>query len=199
MARLTSRIIRPRLLSVAVTTPATAELITVPNAKKYLNVDTDGDDALITRLIKAATRIGERATHRAFLSQEVTTVWRAPALPLRIFNPPVQSIVSVTTTSYGVDTEEDEDDFFIEAAAGYKPQIRFKEGKSFAGSSVDTIEIVTVNGYGATAASVPEELIQAVYQVIQQFYDHRDSFTEGSISELPISAATAFDKWKVPM
>jgi uncharacterized phiE125 gp8 family phage protein len=197
---LTHRTTRPRLVSVAVTDPPDTALIEVSDAKKYLNITVGtSDDDLLERLIAAATRTVERKTHRALIDQQVTTRWRGSAMPLKLYRPPVQSVVSVTTYDQEADTEEDETDFYVDGGQSMRPRLLFKDGASFSANGVTDIQVVTLNGFGPLASDVPEELVQAAYLILSQFYDRRDNFVEGTLHELPYSASVLMQEWVVPV
>ncbi len=198
---LTRTPVRNRLQSIVVSDPPSATLIDVAEAKKYLNVTIGtGDDALITRLISAAVATVGLKTRRALLTQEVTTIWKATNLPLRIWRSPIQNLVSVRTIYQGEEADvETLSNFYIIAGSGLRPKIAFKDGFEFTESDIEEIEIVTSCGFGDEKDDVPEKLIQAAYLILNQFYDHRDNFVEGSVNFVPFDAENLIYEFTAPV
>ncbi len=198
---LTRTLVRNRLQSIVVSDLPTAALIDVEDAKKYLNVTIGTeDDAMITRLISAAVATVELKTRRALLTQEVTTLWKATSLPLRIWRSPIQNLVSVRTIYQGEEADvETLSNFYIIAGSGLRPKVAFKDTFSFTQSDIEEIQIVTTSGFGDEKEDVPEKLIQAAYLILNQFYDHRDNFVEGSINLVPYDAETLMYEFTAPV
>ena len=197
---LTTTPIRNRLISVKVSTLPTDALITIADAKKYLNVTGSDDDALITRLADAAMMTVERLTRRSLLDQQVTTIWSAQALPLRLFRPPVQNIVSVKSIYQGTkSTAETLTNFYLSGADGMRPKIAFKDTFEFTESNIEEIEIVVACGYGDDPCYVPDELVQAAYLILNQSYDCRDNYVEGSGTPVPFDAHRLMTPFIVPV
>jgi hypothetical protein len=60
--------------SYKILTPAASELITLSDAKDYLNVDFSSKDALITRLITDARRYAEQMLHKSLVTQTIQMI-----------------------------------------------------------------------------------------------------------------------------
>lgn len=60
--------------SYKILTPPTGELITLSDAKDYLNVDFSSKDALITRLITDARRYAEQVLHKSLATQTIQMI-----------------------------------------------------------------------------------------------------------------------------
>lgn len=61
-------------VSYAILTPSGAELITLDEAKDYLNVDFDSKNQLITRLIVAARRYAENMLQKSLVTQTIQMI-----------------------------------------------------------------------------------------------------------------------------
>lgn len=200
---LTTSVVRNKLLSIDVTDPPTTPIMTTAEGKKYANV-TFGteDDVLIDGLIESVTDTIERSTRRSLLTQEVTIVWQATTLPLRLFRSPIQSVVSVKTRYEGtLSTAETLTNFYVAAANGLRPKLFFKEGFEFTESSIEEIEIVVSCGFGDDASAVPAKLIQAARLILNQFYDRRDDLVAGDRSGnlVPFHARSLMSEFESPV
>lgn len=170
-----------------ITAPA-AEPVLLADVKAFLRVDTTADDTLITSLSKAAREKGEEFSRRAFITQ----VWEQTidCFPrngiLQILRPPLQSITSVKYI----------DENNVEATldtANYIVNTRLEPGIIIFNvlPSVTLLEsgAITVHfsaGYGATAATVPERIKNAIYALTAYWYENRGA------SDVPISLRSAF-------
>lgn len=169
--------------------------LTTDEAKAHLRVDHTTDDSLIESLIKAATQTAERFQNRRYINQ----TWRMTldyfpdnGCAIEIPIGPVSSITSVTyldvngasqtwsTADYQVDTRST------------KARILPVEGVTYPETQDATLNTVTVTfvaGYGATSASIPENIRHAIRLILSDFYTHRESTVTGTIvNELPRSA-----------
>lgn len=68
-------------VSYKVTAQPTNELISLDEAKDYLNVDFDSKDALIYRLIKSARRYAEKLLNRSLATQTIQMIYEPDAPP----------------------------------------------------------------------------------------------------------------------
>lgn len=154
-----------------------AEPVSRAEAKAYLRLDDDTEDALVDTLITAARLHVEGTTARAMMAQSwrlVRDAWPADgavALPVG----PLLSLTAVNVYDEdGVPHEIALDQFEIDAATPRlllptelegMPALRRRQG----------IEIDYVAGYGETAANVPADLRQAVLALCAYWFEHRDA------------------------
>ncbi|CAL8981448.1 hypothetical protein RHODGE_RHODGE_04374 [Rhodoplanes serenus] len=161
--------------SMLLVAPAT-EPLSLVEAKRFLRVDHDDDDALIAALIAAARRLVETATRRALITQTwriVRDAWPAGGR-IRVLPAPLRTLVAarihdadgmprpVPVGAFALDTAAAPG--VIAAAPGTLPA----PGLRVAGIALD----VTV-GYGDVAADVPAPLVQAVRLWLAHFYEAR--------------------------
>ena len=154
-----------------------SEPLTLAEAKEFLRVDHDAEDALITSMIVAARATVETLTRRALIDQSwrlVRDAWPASGLvPLPIS--PLRSLDAVAL----IDGDGDEvavplGGFLIDTAR-LPGLIRVDRTavpaplRPLAGIALD----ITA-GHGPDAADVPAPLIEAVRLVLAHFYEHRD-------------------------
>lgn len=164
-------------MSLALTTAPNGEPVTLAEAKAYLRLDTDDEDALITSLITAARSRAEWFTNRAFLTQSWTLwldVWPATGM-VEIPLPPLVRVTGVTV--YGCD-----DSATVLGPASYRVDCASVPGRLALKNAlsppvvtirvIDGIAIAFTAGYGA-AADVPMALRQAILCILADLYSHR--------------------------
>jgi uncharacterized phiE125 gp8 family phage protein len=156
-------------MSLQLNTPPAAEPVTLDQAKTWLKVDTDDDDALITMLISAARARAEWHTGRAFVTQGWALWLDAPGRKIEIPLPPLQSVASVTlymrddsavvlaTNGYVVDLPGQRV-LLQDAPQGLRP--------------ANAVAIGFTAGYG-DAAAVPQPVCSAILLIVASLYAHR--------------------------
>lgn len=168
-----------------------AEPLSVAEAKGFLRVAHDDDDALIASLIAAARGQVEALTRRGLLLQTwrvVLDAWpRDGRVALRIG--PLRAVIAARVfDAAGHASALDVQRFVVDASQGMiaspcwaLPAPR----RSTAGIELD-VEI----GFGATAAEVPEPLRQALRLLVAHSYDNRGLVALGaSVAMLPSGVA----------
>jgi uncharacterized phiE125 gp8 family phage protein len=145
-------------------TPPAVEPLSLAEAKAWLRVEHDDDDALIAALVASARTHIEKETRRALIAQ--TWIEAYPA-PLR------QVLAARVYDSAGATQAIDAEAFTIDGAAApgviaFAPYALPRPGRAVAG-----IEIDIEAGYGATASDVPEPLKQAIRQLVAHWYENR--------------------------
>jgi uncharacterized phiE125 gp8 family phage protein len=158
-------------------TPPDLTPVSLEEAKAQCRIDHDEDDVLLTLLIDAATGHTQRATGRAFVTQE----WRAyfPAftseplwLPLR----PAQSITSVTYFDENDDTQTAAEELYALYSADLGPHIRLTTGSTWPSvyERNDAVSVTYVAGYG-DPEDVPAEARQAILLLVSTLYETREA------------------------
>lgn len=163
---------------ITIVTAPTEYPVSLADAKAALLVDHDQDDALITRLIAAATDEAERLAGRSLVSRTVRLLLNAwPAGPIRLPYPPVQSVSSITY--YDEDNAEQ-----TVSAATYlavldtvPPLVMLKPAQTWPTDSLrdySPIRVQYVAGYGA-AGSVPERYRSLILALVTVDYESREA------------------------
>lgn len=180
------------------TAPA-AEPLSLADAKTYLRVEHDDDDATIAALIASARSHIEALTRCRMIAQTWRVVldrWPpsgridprlAPLRALqavRVFNE-ANVASSVDVASFVVDRAR----HVIASPSWALPA----PGRNAAG-----IELDVGIGFGDTAADVPAVLLQAVRALVAHWYDNRGLIAIGqSVSVMPLSVNAMINSYRV--
>lgn len=188
-------------LRLTLTAPPSVEPITLAEAKVFLRVDVNDDDALITALVTAAREACERFTGRALVTQTWTQFrddWPGANLPggaltgpfavargavIEIPRPPLLSIVHVKTY-------DDTDTATIWAASNYLVDTASEPGRLIARTGVALpeatrtaagIEIRFDAGYAPDdigspsdlIGNIPGGLVEGIRRLVAYLYENR--------------------------
>ena len=171
--------------------PPTAEPLSVAEAKAFLRVTHEDDDAVIAALIAAARSHVEALTRRALLTQSWRiTLDRWPADGrLRPRTGPLRSLLAAQVVdAAGVAHAVDLRNFVVDVAAELIASPGFAlpaPGRAVAGIALD-VEL----GFGPRPADVPEPLRQALRLLVAHWYENRGIAAIGdSVAMLPASVA----------
>ncbi|MEM6493691.1 MAG: head-tail connector protein [Pseudomonadota bacterium] len=165
---------------VTVTAPASLP-VSVADAKTFIRVDHDDEDALISTLIGAAVSRAEGTTGTRFVAQDVTIAadgWSdLDQLPIG----PVRSVASIIyEDSDGVDqtlAAERYEVFGAGLSQGIRPVINDAfpdDARCIEGSILVTMSV----GYD----SLPEGLIAALLLMVGDLYANRETVSKGAIA-----------------
>jgi len=154
-----------------------AEPLSFAEAKAFLRIDHDAEDALVASLVTAARATVEALTRRALIDQEwriVRDAWPASGLLVVPVNP-----LRAVTGAHVLDAAGDEvavpPEVLLADASRLPAVIRVERGAApQPGRPLAGIAIDVTAGHGPTAADVPAPLIEAVRLVLAHFYEHRD-------------------------
>jgi uncharacterized phiE125 gp8 family phage protein len=167
-----------------------AEPASLDDAKAYLKLDTDDEDALVTTLITAARLHVEGTTGRALLTQS----WRLvlddwpPAGLVRLPVAPLQSLTAITACDINGDpvTLPTDGVLWDAQAAPALLYLPAGFGDTVILRPLQAIEIDYVAGYGTDPADVPATLRQALLLLVAYWFEHRDAVVlAGSGSVIP--------------
>jgi len=144
------------------------------------------EDDYISGLITTARRLIERHSGRRLITQ--TWSLYLDAFPdissMRIPCPPLQSITSINY--YDADSTEatfSDDDYEVDIY-GEPGNVVLKSSKSWPSTTlrkVNGVIVLYICGYGATAATVPEEYKEAIKILGAELYEHREDGLTGMI------------------
>lgn len=182
--------------AIKLTTEATEEPITLDAAKEHLRVPTSDEDANIAGIyIPAARQRIEAELGRCL----ITSTFRlnldsfpAGTCPIMVPVNPVQSITSIqyitsegtqtiAASDYVVNTDTEPCEIHPTWGSIWPTVLKRTESAN--------VSVEFVAGYGASGASVPAAIRQAMLLLVGHYYYHRESVTMGSASILPEGVA----------
>ena len=138
------------------------------------------DDTYITSLITTARKICEAEARRSFITR--TYVLYLDAFPragqvLELPMPPAAAITSIVyTNSAGTAATWDTDEYQLDIT-GHTSRLCPAYGYDWPSETLREMAGVAITytaGYGATAASVPEEIRMAIMKVVGDLYENRE-------------------------
>jgi len=164
-------------------TAPTIEPISVEEAKEHMRIDHTEEDTYVGLLIKSAREMTENYLRRSLITQ----TWECwmDAWPPDPFTVLHGNLLTVTSIKY-----YDTDDVIATFASTYyyadtkSDRIGLNYGESWPTTTLRPINGVVVEftaGYGATAASVPEAIRQAMLLLVGHLYENREPVVMGTI------------------
>ena len=166
------------------------EPLTLAEAKAWLRLDTSDEDDLVTALIVSARAIVEAATRRALISQTWRLAYDAwPAFPVPIRFAPFQSVIAIRIYDAANNVAAVQPANYRVDAAPDAARVIFTVPPPPPGRAQGGVEIDIVVGYGATAASVPEPLRQAMRMLVAHWFEARGDGAAAASEALPAPVA----------
>lgn len=177
--------------SVALNTAATSEPVTLAEAKEFLRVGHGDDDTAITNLIIAARQQVESFTNR----QLVDATWDLyidefhGASRILFPKPPLSSVTTFTYLDTAGSSQTWTSTNWILNTVALPGEMKEAFGISWptVRQQYNAVVITYVAGYGSTAASVPEEIKNAMHLIIAKQYDDPENKTLDSAVESLLS------------
>lgn len=179
--------------------PPSAEPWSAAEAKSFLRVEHDEDDAIIASLISAARSHVEALTRRALLTQTwrfVLDAWPDDGrFTLRMG--PLRSVVAARVYDHaGNASAIDVATFVVDAAANVVASPYWSlpaPGRPVAG-----IELDVVLGYGALASDVPDGLRHAIRMLVAHWYENRGLAAIGAnVAMLPAGVSAVIAPYRM--
>lgn len=190
-----------------VITPPTDTPISLSEAKTFLRIDTDDDDALITSLIEAATECGQKLSNRIFVTTEFRTFRNGfgerrdftsgGKRPLVLRRSP---FISTTLFTYKNDTTivtlVKDTDYFEEVVSDYS---KLRPEDFWPSDNKRRVQSLTVEfnaGYGAPT-DVPADLKNALLQHVSFLYENRGDCGCDQQSAIASGAMVIYNKYRI--
>jgi uncharacterized phiE125 gp8 family phage protein len=162
------------------------ELISLEEAKIYLQEDRDENDDLIEALIESAISIIRQKTNRQIKRTDLKLITDAEEL-VELVYPPVISVSRVTLNGETLGAED-----YELLNSEYKTYLKLKV--DFA--TTDEVEIEYSAGYGE--GQLPSMLKTVILMLVRSHYDQRGGAIIGAtISEIPYTIDYILDEFRI--
>lgn len=172
--------------------------VSLAEAKAALLIDHSADDALITRLVAAATDEAERQAARSFCTRTIDLVldtWPSNNVILLEY-PPVQSITSITYYDENNAAADMPTNDYIAVLDVTPPVVMLAKNAvwpSAALRAVAPIRVRCVAGYGA-AAAVPSRYKALILALTAVDYENREAISQqGNVQRDRLLASLKMD------
>ena len=163
------------MAAILIEAPA-SEPLSLAEAKNYLRVEHNADDALIASQISAARIQVESRTRRALLTQTWRIVldrWPQSGVVVSPLSP-LREVVAARVRDETGEAQALDTDIFIPKTASAPGLIAFDASRVIHPlQDIAGIEIDFEAGYGA-AADVPASLVQAIRLLVARAYEYRE-------------------------
>jgi uncharacterized phiE125 gp8 family phage protein len=166
------------------------EPVALPDAKKWLKLETSDDDDVVGALITAARLILEAQIRRMLINQTWRLIYdrwpngRLIKIPLA----PFQSLIAMRVYDANGTAQAVGSSLYHVDATPDGARIIFGAPPPNPGQAAAAIEIDILVGYGATPESVPEPLRQAIRMLVPDWYENRgDAGADDLANALPSS------------
>jgi len=169
-----------------------AEPVTLAEAKAYLRLQHDSEDALLAGLVRAAREEVERSTGVALIDQHWRMTlddWPDSAI-VAIARFPVKEITAVT--AYGSEGEAwavDPGTYTLDAAS--RPARLYFESRPEPLRVLNGVEIDFVAGYGEAGTDVPDLLRRAILLLTAHWFEFRGQFQP---ADQPVGYPDAYER-----
>ena len=192
------------MIQVKTITDVTTELISKPQAKLWLKIETGdtADDAIVEALIIGARVAAEQYCNRAFCTKTLE-LWTdevvGSSYKLELLYPPHQSITSVVSLdAKEVETELTlNTDYYKKGLTEFVLRINNPIFNNVFGQSAAQIKVKYVAGYLQTGAfQCPVEVVSCMKSIIANNYEFREDFQETSIALIPQDVKTRLNPFR---
>ena len=164
-------------MSYQITVEPAEEPVTLSEVKAHLRVDFSDEDDYINTLITTARKYCESYTNRVFITQ----TWRQNLDDFpRVIKLKVSPVISLTSLKYYDTTETQQTltdnsnnfqkDFLSDCGSIHEGLVNAWPS---VGDTINTIEIITICGYGA-ASDVPANIKHAIKLMVAHLYENRE-------------------------
>ena len=188
-------------ISITVVSPASAEPITLDEAKRHLREDGSDQDELITGLIVAAREYVEGGSDRVLMPQTVRQYFDdfpCDGEPMRLSVHPIRSVSAIGyIDSDGDEITLDASDYRVDSVST-PARITPAFGETWPTSQgvINGVYVNVAAGY-SDAASVPRALRQAILLLIGHWYENREAATDFERKEVPLAVQSLIARWSV--
>lgn len=182
-------------MTMTLTSGPADEPVTLADARAFLRLDDETEDALLGALITAARLTLELVTRRAFMTQS----WRLsldqwPGRQVMLPMAPVLDVSEIRVDGGTLDETLYKLDLTHEP-----PRVVLKKSAVWPqpSASAGGIEIDIVAGFGS-GVDVPQPLKQALLMLVAHWFEHREPVAFGGSQTLPLGVDAVIAPWRRP-
>jgi len=204
-------------MGLRLTTAPTTLAIDLPTAKNWLRVEDAEEDGSITALIKIVTREVERRLDAQLINATWTLTLDSFSSESGQYNLdhyflgdiilipkwPLSSVTSIAYLDADGDSQTHSASLYDVDTANIPGRIKPAFGQIWPTVRSDVLETVTITlvaGYGASQASVPDDLQAAMLMLLTHRYENREAVITGTIaSEMPMGVSDILDDYALPL
>ena len=181
-----------------ITAPAT-EPLTLEEAKLWLRVDHEDENALITALTKFAREFFETQTGRALITQTWRVSWDLPPPGnyIELPRPPLQEITSVQVRDSDGDYSAVDAADWTTDTASFPGRLKWINRPTYDTTYPEALRITYTAGHGDASADVPPEYVHAVRLILAHAYEERRPVQDRTMSVVPLALSTVISAHKV--
>ena len=180
------------------------DVVTLAEAKEFMNIPFSDDDTLIQAQIDAATKWLEDWTRRAFIDQTWTLTFDEEPLQdwFDMPRPELQSITQIESfVDDGTGTLFDLTKLIV-SVNRLVGRVTLINGNTWPTDlrNAEAMVVTYVAGYGALATDVPDPLHEAILRFVDELYQHRCDVAIGAnVSSLvPFHTLTLAALYRIP-
>lgn len=169
-------------MSLKLITPPALEPLTVDDVKLSTRISHDAENSLLQMWILSGRKLAEDYQHRVYITQEWELSFDSlPRLPIILYKPPVQEIVSFKLYDYqNNEIEIPLSDLLVDTDS-LIPRVTLARGASFPSVKLRELNAVKIRykaGFGNTAESVPMNVRDAILLYCSYRYENRTAEVE---------------------
>jgi uncharacterized phiE125 gp8 family phage protein len=157
----------------------TTPILSIDDAKLFLRVDQDVDDALLAQLIEAATKVAQASIGQQFIT--ATYNGYLDGFPARDYIevelPPLQSVGYVKYYDTAGDLQTLSTDLYSADTTRKPGRIQLAYGQTWASTYAvpNAVDVQFTCGYGDAASDIPRTIVLAVKTLVYDYYYQRSS------------------------
>ncbi|MES2903854.1 MAG: head-tail connector protein [Pseudomonadota bacterium] len=180
-------------------TPPTSDPLTLAEAKAQCRVLHDDEDALIARLVTAATRHVERALSLSLIERTYVLTLDSFSDAIELPRGPVASVTSLTySDADGVTQTVSAADYTVDLVS--RPQWLVRNSSASWPATLDGVNVVSVQ-YVAGFDELPaeyEDLKHAIALLVGHFYANREAVTaDRQATEVPMAVEALMQPFRM--
>jgi uncharacterized phiE125 gp8 family phage protein len=181
-------------MTIVVLTPPASEPVSLAEAKSFLRIDHNAEDALIGMFILAAREAIEHMCGRMLITRSVRETldqWRLDGMGAALLEAsPVRGIDAVRLLDADGDTTIIPESSYRLDGQDAQPRLVFSASAPLPLRAIGGIEIDYDAGYGESVASVPSKLRVAILHVVAALYEAREGL--GALPQAARALAAPF-------